>query len=120
MYGSVLLMLSFFPALWVVWAFTFRGGLGLRVAGLALVRSSGRDALRVQCAWRALVVWAPVLVPLLLIVWLDVRHPGMAWLCVLLQGFCGLVLMVAYPALALRFRRQCLHDWLAGTYLVPR
>jgi hypothetical protein len=118
-YGSVLLMVSFFPALWVVWAFIFRGGLGLRVAGLALVRSSGKDALRVQCAWRAFVVWAPLLVPLLVIVWLDAHDPGMAWLCVVLQGLCALVL-VGYAALALRFRRRCLHDWLAGTYLVPR
>jgi hypothetical protein len=117
--AAVLLLVFFFPALWVVWAFVFRGGLGLRVAGLALVRSDGRNALRVQCAWRALVVWAPVVAPLLVIVWLDVYHPAVAGLCVLLQALCVL-LLIGYAVLALRFPRDCLHDRLAGTYLVPR
>jgi hypothetical protein len=117
--GGGLLLLSFFPALWVVWAFIFRGGLGLRVAGLALVRSSGKDALRVQCAWRAFLVWAPVMAPLLLIPWIDACSPSLAWLCTLLQGV-GALVLVGYAALAVRFPQRGPHDRLAGTYLVPR
>jgi hypothetical protein len=114
-----LLVLAFFPALWVAWAFAFRGGLGLRLAGLALVRRSGKDALRLQCAWRAVVVWAPVVAFLMLVVWIDVSYPSLSWLCSLLQALVP-VLLLGYAALALRFPVRCLHDRLAGTYLVPR
>jgi hypothetical protein len=116
---SGLALVSFFPVLWVVWAFAFRGGLGLRIAGLALVRASGRPALRLQCAWRALAVWAPLFALLMLVVAADVPFPPLLWLCALAQGLAAL-LVVAYAALALRFPRRGPHDWLAGTYLVPR
>jgi hypothetical protein len=111
---------AFFPAVWVIWAFLFRGGLSLRLSGLALVRSSGRNALRVQCAWRALLIWAPVLALLVTIVWIDSHDDtAPAWLCTTLQG-ATILLLVAYAALALRFPTRSLHDWLAGTYVVPR
>jgi hypothetical protein len=111
---------AFFPAVWVIWAFLFRGGLSLRLSGLALVRSSGRNALRVQCAWRALLIWAPVLALLVTIVWIDSRDDtAPAWLCTTLQG-ATILLLVAYAALALRFPTRSLHDWLAGTHVVPR
>ena len=116
---SGLIVLGFFPALWVVWAFAFRGGLGLRLAGLALVRGNGKDALRLQCAWRALLVWAPVVALPMLAVWIDVYHPALPWLSCALQGLFPL-LLAGYAALALRFPARCLHDRLAGTYLVPR
>jgi hypothetical protein len=100
-------------------AFAFRGGVMLRLAGLALVRRNGRKALRVQCAWRALLVWLPwVLVPLG-ITWIDVTYPSLSWLCAVLEGWAFLLLGI-YAVLALRYPRRCLHDYLAGTHLVPR
>jgi hypothetical protein len=116
---SGVLVLSFFPALWVAWAFLFRGGLGLRLAGLALVRGSGKDALRLQCAWRAVLVWAPVVALLVIAVWVDVDYPALSWVGSAVQGLL-LLLLAGYVALALRYPRRGLHDRLAGTYLVPR
>jgi hypothetical protein len=113
------IILCIYPVLWAVWAFAFRGGLSLRLAGLALVRAGGADAWRLQCAWRALVVWAPVALLLWLAVWADVCHPALAWLCALPQGL-TLLLLAGYVALALRFPGRGPHDRLAGTYLVPR
>src|SRR5262249_17528138 len=60
--------------LWVVWAFLTRGGFSYRLAGLALVRGDGRPASRLQCAWRALLVWTPVTVLLVLSLWLESRY----------------------------------------------
>src|SRR5262249_12039295 len=108
-----------FPALWVLWAFVFRGGLGLRLAGLALVRRSGKPALRLQCAWRAFLVWAPVVALLMLAVWIDVSYPSLSWLGCGLQGLSPRV-VVAYAARALRSPARGPHDGRAGTYLVPR
>jgi hypothetical protein len=116
---SGLIVLGFFPALWVLWAFAFRGGLGLRLAGLALVRRNGKPALRLQCAWRAFLVWAPVVALLMLAVWIDVSYPALSWLGCGLQGL-FLLLIVGYAGLALRFPARGPHDRLAGTYLVPR
>jgi len=107
------------PLLLVATAVIFRGGLSLRLAGLALVRSGGRDALRVQCAWRVVVVWLPVVVLLLPIVWIDLHRVDLVWLCPILQGL-ALLPLAAQAALALRFPRRSLPDWLAGTSVVPR
>jgi hypothetical protein len=115
--GAVLV--SIYPALWVAWAFGFRGGLSLRLAGLALVRPGGADARRLQCALRALLVWLPVSVLLWLGFWADVCRPALPVLCDLSQG-AALLLLLVYLVLALRSPGRGPHDWLAGTHLVPR
>ena len=124
------MMLLFWPAVWVVWAFLARGGLSFRLTGLTLVRGNGRPALRVQCAWRALLVWAPVVGLSLASVWLDaaywsrwdggrfrpldaLRRSSAAW-------WAALALLPLYVGLALWRPGKAPHDWLAGTYLVPR
>ena len=97
--------------------------------GLSLLRSSGRPALRIQCAWRALVVWVPVVGLLMLSALLDLLPwangvPNsdfgwtywLSWLCWIL----ALALLPVYVVLAIRFPERSLHDRLAGTYLVPR
>jgi hypothetical protein len=122
-------LLAFFPVLWVAWAFLLRGGFTLRMLDIMLLRSSGRRALRVQCAWRALLVWAPMVASLWASAWLDFWYwshwrPGnpnawafwLSWAC---YGV-ALALLPAYAGLALRFPNRSLHDRLAGTYLVPR
>jgi hypothetical protein len=52
----------------VLAAFVVRGGLVLRLLGLAVAASSGAPASRLRSAWRAAVAWSPVLV-LWMLVW---------------------------------------------------
>ncbi len=117
--GALLFSIGMFPALWVLSAFVFRGGVGLRLAGLALVRRDGRDAGRLRCAWRALLVWGTVFGWLALVLWLDVSFPFAVWLGPTLQVL-TVALLFGYVALALRFPERGPHDYLVGTVLVPR
>ncbi len=123
------ILLLFWPAIWIVWAFLTRGGLTFHFLGLSLVRGNGRAALRVQCAWRALLVWAPVTGLAIASIWLSAwywaRWPGDgadAWMLWASSAawWSSLALLPLYTVLAAWFPRRSLHDWLAGTYLVPR
>jgi hypothetical protein len=115
----------------MLWAFLLRGGFTFRLAGIALLRSNGCSASRIQCAWRALLVWAPVAGLLTASVWLGglgfrawLRQSweqfewlyGLSWAL----GGIALALLPLYVGLALWFPDRSLHDRLAGTYLVPR
>lgn len=111
--------IALFPAVWVVWAVIFRGGLSYHFVGAALLRKNGRPALRVQCGWRALVTWLPIVVLLALSVVADARLPEASWLASLLWWL-ALALLPLYLVLGLRWPGRSLHDRLAGTYLVPR
>jgi hypothetical protein len=124
-------MILIWPAAWICWAFLTRGGWSWRATRLALVRRNGRPATRWECAWRALLVWLPVALLLLLAAWGQVtlfgewlrarESPpwGMTWLTLATQALSVAVLPV-YFALALWQPTRALHDRLAGTYLVPR
>jgi uncharacterized RDD family membrane protein YckC len=119
-----------FPALCVLSAFIFRGGVILQLMGMVLLRANGRRALRIQCAWRALLTWVPPTALLLLAVWLDIRcwnvwaatgHPGKwyeaaAWA----SWFAALLLLPTYLLLALWYPARGPQDRLSGTYLLPR
>jgi hypothetical protein len=94
----------------VLWSLFWRGGLSLRLLGLSLVRADGRPAGRLQCAGRTLLVWGPV--TLLLAFWI-----GLGWNS---TGRAALALLPIYLVLAVWSPQRALHDWLAGTYLVPR
>jgi hypothetical protein len=112
-------LILFWPVCWVVWAFLWRGGLVRRAMGLSLVLANGHAALRVQAAWRAFVVWAPLAGLVGLSVWLEAYHPDLerlSWLC----WAAAWATLVLYVAVALRSPARGLHDRLAGTYLVPR
>jgi hypothetical protein len=123
------IMLLLWPVVWVAWAFLARGGLTFPMMGLGLVRGNGKPALRVQCAWRALLVWAPVTGFAIASVWLNAWYwmfwPGdgsdvwMLWASSA-AWWASLALLPLYAALAIWFPRRSWHDWLAGTYLVPR
>jgi hypothetical protein len=122
-------LITLWPMSAIAWAFLFRGGGTLRLMGLRLVRFDGRKAARWQCAWRALVLWAPVCGLLILSVWLDVwrvcegdfaaPHHWVYWLSWACWGL-AVALFPIYAGLALLFPNRSVHDWLAGTYLVPR
>ena len=101
----------------------------LLMMGLALVRGNGRPALRVQCAWRALLVWAPVAGLTLASVWLDAAYwsawpsdAAQPWMLAASSAawWAGLALLPVYAALAVWLPRRSMHDWLAGTHVVPR
>jgi hypothetical protein len=115
----LLVLLAVWPVCWVAWAGLWRGGLSLRILGLSLVLANGHPAWRLQCAWRALVVWIPVTALLGLSLWLDANHPELArWSWASWGG--ALLVLAGIAAVALRSPSRALHDRLAGTYVVPR
>jgi hypothetical protein len=111
--------ISVWPLLWVLWAFVFRGGFALSLTGLALVSANGRKAARWQCAWRVLLAWAPVTLLLALSVWLNAHYGGLLVLYWFIW-FSAVAVLLSYVALAVIFPTRSLHDWLAGTHLVPK
>jgi hypothetical protein len=119
------------PLIWVFCAFLLRGGITLRLAGIALLRANGGKALRIQCAWRALLVWIPVAALLALSGWFDRVWLGawldqnmdlygtahlLSWVC----WGCAVSVLPLYVGLALWLPGRSVHDRLAGIYLVPR
>jgi len=92
---------------------------GYRLAGIAPVRAGGRKALRIQCAWRALVVWAPWTAALCLLAAMKTLHPEAVFLSGAISWI-ALAIPIAYVAIALRFPSRGPQDFLAGTRLVPR
>jgi len=111
--------IAFCPAMWVIWAFLSRGGMTLAMMGIALVRKDGRKATRLQCAWRALLVWAPVVALLEWSFWIDLHYPESIWWYWSIWWL-ALVVLLSEAALALLFPSRSLHDRLAGTFLVPK
>jgi hypothetical protein len=116
---QMLILLTLFPALWTVSALVFHGGISYRLAGIALVAESGLNASRWQCALRSLIVWLPMTALLMMVVWIDLEYRGALWLCSAVQGLV-ILLLLAYAVIALRWPRRGPHDWLAGTYVVPK
>jgi tRNA A-37 threonylcarbamoyl transferase component Bud32 len=106
------------PAAWVLWSFTSRGGLSLPLAGIVLVRNDGRDAGRLACALRTLLVWAGPTLLLASSCYVRAMFPEATGLAMSLWlGALGL--LICYVALALFLRDRGPHDRLAGTVLVP-
>jgi hypothetical protein len=106
------------PFFWVLCAILVRSGLSMTLAGIALVRSDGREPSGLARGWRAFLVWAPFTILLAGSRYLQETTPeasGLTW--GLWIG--GIVLLVGYAAHALVFPSRGLHDRLAGTVLVP-
>jgi hypothetical protein len=123
------LVLTSWLALWLLWVFLGCGGPSFAYAGLALVRRDGRPAPRWRCAWRALLMLAPVTALLVGSIWLDGWHwftwaPGdpYCWAAGLSRAswWAGFLLLGVYVGLALWSPARGLHDRLADTFLVPR
>jgi uncharacterized RDD family membrane protein YckC len=93
-------------------AILFRGGVLMRVLGIAVVRRDGTDASRWRLLWRACVAWSPI--ALLLKVSLDdAGYEKGSTLIVALPILCVVIWSAAT-------RGRTLQDRLAGTWLVPR
>jgi hypothetical protein len=101
-----------------LWALLFRGGFAFYRGGITLRRADGQKPSRLQCGFRAFLVWAPIAVLLSLTRLVATADPEDV---VLAYGlwFAALGLLLVYTVLAIRFPMRSLHDRLAGTYLVP-
>ena len=107
-----------FPLVWIVWAFVFRGGYAYWRGGIVLRRRDGRKATRLQCAFRALLVWVPVAGLLALAVATARLFPELPVVYFGLWG-AGALLLPVFAFLAIRSPTRSFHDRIAGTYLVP-
>jgi eukaryotic-like serine/threonine-protein kinase len=110
--GMCLVLYVGLPALFA--ALLFRGGLVLRVFGLAVVRKDGSRASRLRVFWRGLVAWAPVLLAPVLLAPLTPLL-GVPWSAALVVTLAG-----SLVAWSIARPERSLQDRIAGTALVPR
>jgi uncharacterized RDD family membrane protein YckC len=111
---SVLFVFLFFLP-----AYATRGGVSFARVGFAVVRKDGRPASRFRCLWRALLCWSFMAVLAGLVICglamnAEVPRPGHSM--VVLAAF----LFVYYVSLTLQNPARAPHDFVAGTYLVPK
>ena len=106
------------PTLVLLWTFALRGGYVYYGARIMIVRSNGARASRLRITWRAFLAWLPFLVIMILqrIIFPN-NIPATAYNSIQMTL---LVLLIAYPILALVSPRRGLHDLIADTTLVPR
>ena len=97
-------------------ALFFRGGLVLRLLGIAIVTSSG-EAGRVRAFVRGVIAWSPAA---LAVIALLIRPPGIGGVVWLVLAAAALVLLAVGAIYAMRNPSRGLQDRLAGTWLVPR
>jgi serine/threonine protein kinase len=122
--GIGLLLANAWPMLWVCWAFLMPGWYDrpfvawFYLSKLALVRSDGGPPGSFQCAGRACLVWAPVSALLSSSLLIGLCLGELKCLSFLIW-FLTLPVLVCYFLLAICLPSRCLHDRLAGTYLVP-
>jgi hypothetical protein len=109
--GRALMLLVWLPALFA--ALLCRGGLILRLAGVAFVRPNGQPASRLRLVGRALLAWLPVTVGMLLLMTLPPGHS------VVFEGL-ALGLPLAIAILSAVWPERSWPDHLAGTWAVPR
>jgi hypothetical protein len=95
-------------------ALLFRGGLLMRVLGIAVVRRDGADASRWRMLWRACIAWA--LLPLGVVAKVQLDSQGFEKTSLLFVSLPILCVMIWSAA----NRGRTLQDRLAGTWLVPR
>jgi hypothetical protein len=130
-FGHIIAALAAWPLLWCLWDGLTRGGLGLRLAGIALLKEDGRPAARWRCALRTLLVWSPVVVLLVAALALDLWRlasgagwtEGQVWLegwLAWLLWWLALLALPFYAWAAVRWPSRGIHDRLAGTFPVLR
>ncbi len=117
--AAMLMAVGSISLVWMLWPLLIGAGLSYRIAGISLVRRDGRPANRLQCAWRAILIWAPVTALLAASIILQAASPDLVWFATSL-AWGALLLLIVYTLLALWFPTRSLHDVLAGTWLVPK
>jgi hypothetical protein len=95
------------------------GGAGFYRVGIAIVRADGRRASRLRRLYRAVLAWAVLVAIAAMTYWIMIHSEESFWLRygALAAGICWLV---GYIVLMLRNPSRAPHDYLAGTYLVPK
>lgn len=124
-----LAVITFWPVVWALWALLTRGGLLRWLVGIRLVQADGHPARRFRCLWRAIVIWLPVVLLLLLSAYADLyriwhahENPDLGrWLTWVAWGswWLAVLLLPIYAWFARQNPARSLHDRLAGTYQVP-
>jgi len=121
--ASVLCVYLLLTALLSVFcAVVFRGGLMMRVLGIAVVREDGTDATRLLMLWRSFIAWSPILLTPVVLMLLT-RFMQKAGVQNLVSGIGLSFMLVLFAVLAVAViatRGRGLHDRLARTWLVPR
>jgi len=108
-----------FGALPACLAALFRGGLILRMLGVAVVKNDGAEASGLRMLWRSFLAWVPLLVVGLMAQWLF-PAAGLAPAESFLLNFISVILAFSLMICAAVWPKRGLHDRLAGTCLVPR
>jgi len=99
-------------------ALIFRGGLGLRLFGAAVLTSRGSEARRVRAFGRALIAWSPAALGVVGVVLApEPLVPELSWMILCASSVTLLVIGAVY---AVRHPDHGLQDRIAGTALVPR
>ena len=119
LFNYCMIGLAIFPfIIWPIFAYLFRGGLSMKIAGITLVKQNGRKAGRFRCVLREMLVWTPLVLVLSLDLWVQAFHPSyvqtrtVIWLS-------GMVLLILYVVIALRYPDRPIQDRIVGTHLVP-
>lgn len=103
-------------------AVVFRGGMMMRVLGIAVVTNAGAEASRFRMLLRSLISWAPILLTPVFITYLSplIQRAGDDDMMQSIGVSTLLILFLALCVAALATRGRGLHDRLARTWLVPR
>jgi hypothetical protein len=104
-------------ALGLLSALLFRGGLLLRLLGIAIVTAHG-EAGRLRAFWRAVIAWSPAVLSGAAILLGDPNPMERTWWLVL--EALSLTLLLGGFVYAIRNPQRGVQDRLAGTWLVPR
>ena len=117
--GVYLLFTAFFSLFCAV---AFRGGLMMRILGIAVVTDTGADASRLRMLWRSLVAWSPILLMIILFMFAAplMEKAGAQAVPRVIGLSAMVVLSLALSLAAITTRGRGLHDRLARTWLVPR
>ena len=110
--------LAYFLVNRILLAFLFRGGVSWLLTGITLVQSDGSPCGRLRCALRALIVWLPIVLILLLLWFVQYEFPHWVVVRVLLTILLVLAL-VSYVVIAVRYPSQPPQDRFLGTHIVP-
>jgi hypothetical protein len=119
--GPFMLAACLFP----LFAFVFRGPVRLRIMGVAIFSSYGREASRQRIFWRSVVTWSPMWV---LTVYLTLSRPGFRSLDTLERALIAhpITVLAAYGAMIVWAISTVAHpdcglpDRLVGTFLWPK
>ncbi len=100
-------------------AVLFRGGLVLRLWGLAVVRNDGSRASRLRLLWRGVIAWSPVIAFAVVSLGWKPGPAGISWQtsAEIIAGTFAYLGVVIWAGL---FPGRGIQDRLAGTCLIPR